>query len=69
MGETYEGQVHFVRLNVDHPDTRQALRQYRVQATPTFVLIDTNGQILANVAGWPGSDQVANAFDQLLVGG
>jgi len=69
LGETYEGQVHFVRLNVDHPGARQALRQYRVRATPTFVLIDTNGQILANVAGWPGSDQLANAFDQLLAGG
>jgi thioredoxin-like negative regulator of GroEL len=69
LGETYEGQVHFVRLNVDHPDARGALRQYRVRATPTFVLIDADGQIRANVPGWPGSDQVANAFDQLLAGG
>lgn len=69
LGEAYEGRVHFVRLNVDDPAARQALSQYRVRATPTFVLFDAEGQILGNVPGWPGYDQLAAAFDQLLAGG
>jgi thioredoxin-like negative regulator of GroEL len=69
LGEAYGGQVHFVRLNVDDPAARQALSRYRVRATPTFVLFDADGQILGNVPGWPGYDQLAAAFDQLLAGG
>jgi thiol-disulfide isomerase/thioredoxin len=68
LGEAYEGRVNFVRLNVDSPSASQAVRQYRVRATPTFVLFDASGQILANVPGWPGYGQFVNAFDQLLAG-
>jgi thioredoxin-like negative regulator of GroEL len=68
LGEAYEGRVNFVRLNVDSPSAGQAVRQYRVRATPTFVLFDASGQILANVPGWPGYGQFVNAFDQLLAG-
>lgn len=69
LGQAYDGRVHFVRLNVDDPAARQALSQYRMRATPTFVLFDADGQILGNVPGWPGYDQLAAAFDQLLAGG
>ncbi|MFQ5613495.1 MAG: thioredoxin domain-containing protein [Anaerolineae bacterium] len=69
LGKTYEGQVNFVRLDVDDPAARRALSLYGVRGTPTFVLFDANGQLRGNVPGWPGYNQVIEAFDALLAGG
>lgn len=69
MGRIYEGQVNFVRLNVDDPDARQAVVRYGVRGTPTFVLFDADGQLRGNVPGWPGYNQIVQAFDVLLGGG
>ena len=68
LGETYEGQVHFVRLNVDHPDARGALRQYRVRATPTFVLIDADGQVRAGARDARARDRIRCPFHRILSG-
>lgn len=69
LGEQYDGKVRIVRLNVDHAESRDALRRYGVRATPTFVLFDEAGQLRGNVPGWPGYQAFTNAFDQLLAGG
>lgn len=68
LGEQYDGKVKIVRLNVDHAESREALRRYGVRATPTFVLFDQQGQIRGNVPGWPGYQAFTDAFDQLLAG-
>jgi len=69
LGKEYEGQIKFVRLNVDHGESRAAVSRYRVRATPTFVLIDGQGRIRGNVPGWPGYQNITGAFEQLLAGG
>ena len=69
LGQEYEGKVKFVRLNVDHSESRAAAGRYGVRATPTFVLIDEQGQVRGNVPGWPGYQAFTNAFEQLLAGG
>lgn len=66
LGQQFEGQVKFVRLNVDDHESRAALQRYGVRATPTFVLLDAAGQVRGNVPGWPGSQTFAEAFSQLL---
>ena len=68
LGEQYDGQVKIVRLNVDHAESRDALRRYGVRATPTFVLFDEAGELRGNVPGYPGYQAFTNAFDQLLEG-
>jgi len=66
LGEKYDGKIDFVRVNVDDSTARKKLQAYGVRATPTFVLLDANGQVLANVPGYPGYDQFVKSFDQLL---
>lgn len=66
LGEKYAGKIDFVRVNVDDSAARKVLQAYGVRATPTFVLLDANGQVLANVPGYPGYDQFVKSFDQLL---
>lgn len=68
LGQEYDGKVKFVRLNVDHAESREAIRRYGVRATPTFVLLDAKGQIRGNVPGWPGYQAFTDAFEQLLAG-
>jgi thioredoxin-related protein len=69
LGEEYSGRTKVVRMNVDHSKSRDALRRYVVRATPTFVLLDAEGQIRGNVPGWPGYQAFTDAFEQLLAGG
>jgi thiol-disulfide isomerase/thioredoxin len=66
LGELYAGDVKFVRVEYYDRITRDALRRYRVRATPTFVLLDEAGRVQLNVAGWPGSQALIDAFEQTL---
>ncbi len=66
LGEKYDGKINFVRMNVDNPASRKSLRTYGVRATPTFVLLDANGQVLANISGYPGYNQFVQTFDRML---
>ncbi len=66
LGEKYAGKIDFVRVNVDDSAARNVLQTYGVRATPTFVLLDATGQVLANVPGYPGVAQFEQSFNQLL---
>lgn len=66
LGEQYDGQINFVRINIGRREANEARARYAVRATPTFALLDADGQILANVPGWPGYQAIVAAFDQLL---
>jgi len=66
LGEQFEGQVEIIRLNVDHPQNREALARYGVRATPTFVILGTQGELEATVPGWPGYQALVDAFNTLL---
>ena len=68
LGEEFEGKVKIVRLNIDYAESQEPMRRYGVRSTPTFVLLDTNGQLQGNVSGWPGYEVFSNAFNQLLNG-
>ena len=66
LEQTYDGKVKIVRLNVDNPATASAMQKYRIRGTPGFVLFDKKGKVAAQVPGWPGREQMAKAFDQLI---
>lgn len=62
----WDGKVDLVRLNVDHPEARDAVRKYRVRGTPTFVFITRSGKIIDNMVGWPGQGRVEQALTEIL---
>ena len=66
LGEQFEGDVNFVKINIGKNGGQQAAGRYGVRATPTFILLDANGEVLANAPGWPGFEAFVQAFDQLL---
>lgn len=66
LEKTYDGKVKIIRLNVDNPASASAIQKYRIHGTPGFVLFDRKGKVSAQVPGWPGREQMARAFDQLI---
>ncbi len=66
LEKTYDGKVKIVRLNVDNPAASPAIQKYHIRGTPGFVLFDKKGKVAAQVPGWPGRDQMARTFDQLI---
>lgn len=66
LGEAYHDQINFVKINIGKSDGNRAGSRYGVRATPTFVLLDDEGEVLANAPGWPTYQGLVNAFDQLL---
>lgn len=65
LGEKYDGQVNFVKIDVTNGAGPEAGR-YGVRGTPAFVLIAKDGEVLANVPGWPGLNAFEQAFNELL---
>jgi thioredoxin-related protein len=66
LTQRYQGKVRVIHINVDDPAATPFLKKYNVRGTPTIVLIDRHGQITANVPGWPGDQEVAQALDSLV---
>lgn len=66
LGQQFEGQIEIIRLNVDHPQNREAMARYGVRATPTFVILGNQGELEATVPGWPGYQALVDAFNTLL---
>jgi len=66
LEKQYDGKVKIVRLNVDAPEARAYVQKYRVRGTPTFVFFDRHGKVTTSTSGWPGEQQVAQAFDRLI---
>ncbi len=66
LGEKYDGKINFVRMNVDNPASRKGMQTYGVRVMPTFVLLDADGQVLANIQGYPGYNQFIQTFDRVL---
>ncbi len=66
LEKRYEGKAKIIRVNVDAPEARAYIQKYRVRATPSFVLFDKSGRLIFNTAGWPGENQIAKTFDELI---
>lgn len=63
---THASDLALILLDVDDSAARQAVSRYRVQSTPTFVLIGADGTRLATLPGWPGEEMLARAIDELV---
>lgn len=59
-------EVAFVWMDIDSPDSRAAVDRYRVSATPTFVLLSAEGDMLGALPGWPGRGGLERTIAQML---
>jgi thioredoxin-related protein len=66
LAQRYQGKAKVIHINVDDPAARPFLSKYNVRGTPTIVLLDRQGQVAANVPGFPGEQAVARALDALV---
>jgi thiol:disulfide interchange protein len=65
LSQHFQGKVRFIHINIDAPESQPLLKTYNVRGTPTIVLIDRQGHVVANVPGWPGDQAVADALTKL----
>ncbi len=66
LAQRYQAKAKVLHINVDDPAAQPSLKKYNVRGTPTIVLLDRHGNVAANVPGWPGEQQVAQALDALV---
>ena len=63
LEQEYAGQVTIVRLDIDDPATAEAKVIYQFRYQPTYVLLDSNGEV---VDSWLGR-QDKGVFDAAFV--
>ena len=66
LEKQYAGKVRVVMVDISTESGQPYGNKYRVFGTPTWVLFKPNGQVTTQFSGWPGSNAVAHAFDQVL---
>ncbi len=66
LAQRYQAKAKVLHINVDDAAAQPSLKKYNVRGTPTIVLLDRHGRVAANVPGWPGEQQVAQALDMLV---
>ena len=63
LAEDYDGQVHFVKINVD--DSPRIASQYGVMSIPTLILFK-DGQPVSNVVGFRPKNELKKSLDEAL---
>jgi thioredoxin-like negative regulator of GroEL len=66
LDQRYDGQVQFIYLDIDLPESQPFLAKYNVRGVPTIALLDRTGRLVANLPGWPGEQAVTDALDKLI---
>ena len=57
--------VQFIYIDTEREENQELVKQYRVRGKPTFVLLDANGQIVENIAGWLGQEVLTEKLKAL----
>ena len=64
----YVGDIGFVYLDIDDPDTAAFKQSLGYEVQPHFFLVDGDGAIVESWRGSVGEDEFRAAFDALLAG-
>lgn len=65
LEQRFQGKIKFIHINVDASEAQTILKKYNVRGTPTIVLLDRHGRVIANAPGWAGDQAVADALTKL----
>ncbi|GAB4290085.1 MAG: hypothetical protein Kow0067_16300 [Coriobacteriia bacterium] len=63
--EGYEGDVVFKVLNANAGEGSQMAQQFGIQFVPTFVFMDSNGQVVDQVIGAMSEDALRQRIEDL----
>jgi thiol-disulfide isomerase/thioredoxin len=66
LANKYAANIAVVRMDIDDSASRAAVDRYRVSSTPTFVLLATEGNVLASIPGWPGRAALEMTIEQMV---
>ncbi len=67
LADTYKNEIDIIEMDIDQASSRSALLQYQISATPTFILLSAEGNVLASIPGWPGKAAMENTISQLIL--
>ncbi len=66
LEEKYKGQVEIVRVDVDAPENRSLVLKYRIVSIPTFIFINSKGEVSKKIIGYREMEVMENEFRKLL---
>ncbi len=69
LSEEYQGRVTFLTVNIDEPQSRDAMNRYRFIGQPQFVVVDVKGDIIASRNGIQSYDQLKADIEAALRAG
>jgi thioredoxin-related protein len=62
----WKGQIHFVYLDIDDPQTEPFKRALGYQYQPHLLLLDPEGNVLQQWVGYVTQDQLTAAFEAVV---
>ena len=66
LEETYQGQIDFHILNIDHASTTQLARQFQVTGIPMIVLLNPDGKLVQRLTGLQTEAELIEAVETLI---
>lgn len=66
LGKKYKGRVEIVRVNVDMPENNALVVKHRIVSIPTFIFINSKGEISKKIIGYSDMEVMENEFKKLL---
>jgi thiol-disulfide isomerase/thioredoxin len=67
LHDRYGSQLNFVMLNVDNPQWRPLLKQYRVQGVPQFLFLNRDRVVVKTLVGLVPEPVLERLFEQLVI--
>lgn len=66
LATKYDGQITIIQMDIDAATSRAARSRYQIEYMPTFILFSENGNMLAQIPGWPGEMGMEKTITHLV---
>lgn len=66
LEKKYKGRVEIVRVDVDAPENNSLVIKYKIMSIPTFIFINSKGEVSKVIIGYRDMEVMENEFRKLL---
>jgi len=66
LKKKYKGQVIFVDVNLDDPASKAEIKKYSVSMNPTFIILNSDGQVKETFMGAAQEDMLAMSLESFI---